>query len=275
MNRLFTILIPNYNGAQFIDRCIQSVLTQSYQHFEIVVVDGKSTDESHTIVDRLSQTDTRIKRIAKPVDRGLSDAVNIGIDAAKGDYMLWLGNDDYLVDNLVLEDANEFISNYSRESGVIPVICYGGYKIHWTALGTFENRTKRDFDYNLMWFTDSIMCGNVFFSPQFCKQHNIRLNDELRFCMDYDLWLQMIARLRTRSQVACIRNRFVHVFTMRADNITGGNIYQSTLEAMHVALSHTRNPLKWGGIYAFIGVQLLFQKARASFFSARTHLSSL
>lgn len=274
MKRLFTILIPNYNGDQFIDRCIQSILSQSYSNFEIVVVDGKSTDESHILVDKLSRTDARVRRISHPVDENLSDAVNIGIDAARGDYMLWLGNDDYLVDNSVLNDANEFIDNYANEKSVEPVICYGGYKIHWTTADTLENRAKRDLDYDLMWFTDSIMCGNVFFSPHFCRQHRIRLKTDLHYCMDYDLWLQIIA-LTNRSQVACIKNRFIHVFTMRSGNITGGSIYKSTFEAMRVALSHTRNPLKWGGICAFIGVQLAFQKVRESFFRVKTHLSIL
>ncbi|QKZ11539.1 glycosyltransferase [Spirosoma sp. KUDC1026] len=274
MKRLFTILIPNYNGDQFIARCIESAQKQTYTNLEIIVIDGKSTDNSHRIVDTMRLSDPRIRRISTPVDHGLSDAVNIGIQAAVGDYALWLGNDDYLVDNRVLEDADTFLTQYSITTGINPVICYGGYKIHWTESGQFENRSKRDLDYHLMWFTDSIMCGNVFFSPRFCKQHGIRLKDKLRYCMDYDLWLQMIEKTTDRRQTACLTDRFVHVFTMRSDNITGGNIYKSTREALGVALAHTRNPLKWVGIYAFIGFQLGFQKTRELYFGAQTHFSS-
>ncbi|MBC7569375.1 MAG: glycosyltransferase [Spirosoma sp.] len=269
MSRLFTILIPNYNGADYIRRCIESVQGQTYSNYEIVVVDGKSSDSSHVLVDNLSQSDSRIRRVNKPIDTGLSDAINIGIDTARGEYVLWLGNDDYLVDTQVLADADAFLTDYIARTDVTPIICYGGYKIHWTESNTFENRFKRDLDYNLMWFTDSIMCGNVFFSPQFCRQHHIRLKDKLRYCMDYDLWLQMMESATSRQQVACIPNRLVHVFTMRSDNITGGNIYKSTQEAMGVALAHTRNPVKRAGIYAFIGFQLAFQKAREAYFSIR------
>ena len=274
MKRLFTILIPNYNGAQFIARCIESAQNQTYTNLEIVIIDGKSTDDSHRIIDALSRSDARVYRISEPVDKGLSDAINIGIDNARGEYALWLGNDDYLVDNRVVEDADAFLTSYGNATGVTPVVCYGGYKIHWAKSNTFENRSKRDLDYKLMWFTDSIMCGNVFFSPQFCKQHGIRLKDSLRYCMDYDLWLQMINKITDRRQVACIPNRFVHVFTMRHDNITGGNMYKSTHEAMSVALAHTSNPLKWVGIYAFTGFQLAFQKAREAYFAIHTHFST-
>ena len=267
--RLFTLLIPNYNGAQYVARCIASIQNQTHTNLEILVVDGKSTDGSHEIVDALSRSDNRIRRVSEPVDVGLSDAVNIGIDAAAGSYALWLGNDDYLVDKQVLADADAFLNQYTEQTGVEPAICYGGYKIHWTESNTFENRFKRDLDYNLMWFTDSIMCGNVFFSPQFCRQHRIRLKNQLRYCMDYDLWLQMMEQTTSRQQVACIPNRLVHVFTMRSDNITGGNIYKSTHEAMGVALAHTRNPAKRVGIYAFIGFQLVFQKVREAYFSIR------
>ncbi|AQG81586.1 glycosyltransferase [Spirosoma montaniterrae] len=274
MNRLFTILIPNFNGAEFIIRCIESVRNQTYTNVEVVVVDGKSIDGSHQLVDDIARLDKRVRRVDKPLDIGLSDAVNIGIASAKGDYVLWLGNDDYLVDDCVLDDVNTFLDSYQSETGIEPVICYGSYKIHWTASNVTENRLKRDLDYHLMWFTDSIMCGNVFFRPAFCKQHNILLKTHLQYCMDYDLWLQMIDKITDRREVACIPKRFIHVFSMREGNITGGNIYKSTYEAKNVALGHTRNPLKWIGIYLFIGTQLSFQKVRALYLNAYTFFST-
>ena len=114
-----------------------------------------------------------------------------------------------------------------------------------------------------MWMTDAIMCGNVFFSVDFCKQHSIYLSPSYRYGMDYDLWLQMISKFSNRRQISCIPNRYIHSFTQSSQNITGGNMTASALEAMHIALKYSENNYaKKIGIYTFIGVQLIFQQVR-------------
>ena len=260
-NIKFSVLIPNYNGEKYISRCINSILNQSFTNFEIVIVDGKSEDNSHRIIAEYLNKDKRLRHIKYPVDTCLSDAVNIGIANSEGDYILWLGNDDYLIDPDVLKDTHAFILNNYLNRAKKPVILYGGYKIFWSRQNIYEKRKKRDLDYHFMWFTDSIMCGNVFFERAFCINNNIKLKNNLKYCMDYDLWLQIISKCN-RDDVVCMKDRYVHVFTMREDNITGGGVYNSTKEALQVALSHNKNPFKTVGIYIFIGIQLVFQRSR-------------
>lgn len=87
-----SVIIPTYNRARFIKRAISSVLCQTYQNFEIIVVDGPSTDNTQDIVKKIQ--DKRIKYMRPKIQRGVSAARNAGIDQAKGEFIAFLDSDD-------------------------------------------------------------------------------------------------------------------------------------------------------------------------------------
>lgn len=91
MSDLVSIVIPNYNYAQYIGACIQSVLDQTYEDFEVLVVDDGSTDQSLEIARGF--TDPRVKVLPKP-NGGVSSAKNMGIQAATGRWVGFLDSDD-------------------------------------------------------------------------------------------------------------------------------------------------------------------------------------
>ena len=263
-----SVILPNWNGAKHINKCLDSILSQSYSNFEVLVVDAKSTDDSHQIIANYTLRDFRIRHVIDSEDNCLSNAVNIGIKNATGDYAIWIGGDDYFVDKEVFGDAVNFMLTYNNRIGQEGIIFYGGYVIDWVASGVKEMRPKSNLDYHLMWMTDAIMCGNVFFNVPFCKQHTIQLSPSCRYGMDYDLWLQIMSKFESRQQMTCIPDRYIHVFTQSGQNITGGNMTASALEAMQIALKYSgNNYAKKLGIYAFIGVQIAYQKLRDLFLS--------
>lgn len=94
----FTIIIPTYNASKNIAICINSVLQQTFSDFEIVVVDGASTDDTVEIVKSFNES--RI-RIVSEKDKGIFDAMNKGIDLATGEYLLFLGADDILTQDIM------------------------------------------------------------------------------------------------------------------------------------------------------------------------------
>ena len=89
MNELISVIIPVYNEDSYLEICVQSVLNQSYKTIEIILVDDGSTDSSGAICDELARNDRRIRVIHKP-NGGLSDARNIGIKNAKGNFFFSL-----------------------------------------------------------------------------------------------------------------------------------------------------------------------------------------
>lgn len=97
-----SIILPCYNVEQFLAKSIQSVLTQTYTDFELLVVIDGSPDKSKQIADKFAETDSRIKVFEKE-NGGLSDARNYGLERAKGEFVYFMDSDDWVEPNL-LED---------------------------------------------------------------------------------------------------------------------------------------------------------------------------
>ena len=94
-NPKVTVVLPIYNVEKYLNRCIQSVVNQSYNNLEIILVDDGSTDRSGTLCDEWEKKDSRIRVIHKK-NAGLGEARNSGIDSATGQYICFFDSDDYI-----------------------------------------------------------------------------------------------------------------------------------------------------------------------------------
>ena len=90
-----SVIIPVYNVEKYLPRCIKSVLDQTYQDLEIILVDDGTKDNSGIMCDEYATKDNRIRVIHKE-NGGLSSARNSGIEIATGDAVFFLDSDDYL-----------------------------------------------------------------------------------------------------------------------------------------------------------------------------------
>lgn len=97
---MISVIIPVYNVENFLEKCIESVLEQSYKNLEIILVDDGSTDKSGKICDEYKMTDNRIKVIHK-ANGGLSDARNTGLKTARGKYYSFIDSDDYIASEML------------------------------------------------------------------------------------------------------------------------------------------------------------------------------
>ena len=96
---MISVIIPIYNVENYLKKCIESVINQTYKNLEIILVNDGSNDNSKNIIDEYSTIDNRIKVINKE-NGGLSDARNAGIEIAKGDYITFLDSDDWIELNM-------------------------------------------------------------------------------------------------------------------------------------------------------------------------------
>ena len=92
---LISIIVPVYNVEEFIDVCLLSITKQTYSNLEIIIVDDGSTDNSGKICDQWEEKDNRIKVIHKQ-NGGLSDARNVGLDNAAGEWIMFVDSDDFV-----------------------------------------------------------------------------------------------------------------------------------------------------------------------------------
>lgn len=95
MDRLVSVIVAVYNIEEYLPRCVDSILAQTYEKLEIILVDDGSTDKSGRICDEYAEKDSRIQVIHKK-NGGLSDARNAGMDIATGEYIGFVDGDDWI-----------------------------------------------------------------------------------------------------------------------------------------------------------------------------------
>ncbi len=105
MDTLISIIVPVYKVEEFLDRCVNSLVNQTYRNLEIILVDDGSPDNCPILCDNWAKKDDRIKVLHK-VNGGLSDARNHGLEIATGEYILYVDSDDYID----LDTCSRFVS---------------------------------------------------------------------------------------------------------------------------------------------------------------------
>ena len=91
---MISIIVPTWNRRALLPRCIDSVLSQSYSNWELIIVDDGSTDGTSTLLEKYTREDKRIRYLQLDGNTGVANARNIGVNAAKFDYVCFLDSDD-------------------------------------------------------------------------------------------------------------------------------------------------------------------------------------
>lgn len=115
-NKLVSVIVPVYNVEKYLKKCVESIVTQTYQNLEIILVDDGSTDASGQMCDGWIAKDDRIVVIHKP-NGGLSDARNAGLNIAQGSYYAFIDSDDYISTDMI-ETMLDSAKNNSCEIAV-------------------------------------------------------------------------------------------------------------------------------------------------------------
>lgn len=129
---LISIVVPVYNVEKYIEKCVLSILNQTYEKFELLIVDDGSKDSSGEICDKLAENDVRIKVIHQE-NKGLSGARNTAIDIAKGKYITFIDSDDY-IEKDYLEYLYMLCKKYNTKISICAqsVVTNKGKKIEYT-----------------------------------------------------------------------------------------------------------------------------------------------
>ena len=128
MNPLVSIIVPVFQVEKYLEKCISSIIAQTYKNLEIILVDDGSTDNCPAICEQFQREDDRIKVIHQE-NGGLSHARNVGLEVARGDYIGFVDSDDWIEPNMY-----ENLMSALQESGADIAVCR--YQIE------FEDSTK-------------------------------------------------------------------------------------------------------------------------------------
>jgi len=152
---MITIITPTFNAASCIERCIQSSINQTYTNVEHLIMDGQSTDETIAIVQQHQEKYPQRIRLISEKDKGIYDAMNKGVKHAKGKWLLFLGADDFLYNNTVLEKVSTILMNMEKD------IVYGNAwmeKMNAVYDGMFdtEKLLKHNFCHQAVFYESSV-----------------------------------------------------------------------------------------------------------------------
>lgn len=176
-----SIIIPCYNMEPYIAETLDSVVAQSYNNWECIIIDDGSSDNTESIVKNYCNKDTRFKYI-KQGNEGVSAARNNGIKQAKGEYILPLDGDD-LIDQTYIQKAESFLSEHP---GTKLVYCKAD------KFGEIQGEWQLDkYSYNNLIWENCIFCSALFRHTDYDQTmgYNINMKEGLE---DWDFWLSLI-----------------------------------------------------------------------------------
>ena len=191
----FSIIVPVYNVENELSKCIDSILGQSVEDFELILVDDGSTDRSREICDDYGKKDRRIKVIHKS-NRGVSSARNSGLDIANGEYIVFVDSDDYVTEDyleklynpnvgMVLEgikhikvDRENYIILNNKSSGI--------FKINEEIINEIIESKYINTVYSKMYHNNIIQKKNIRF-----REYMI-MSEDTMFIIDYMKYIDNI-----------------------------------------------------------------------------------
>lgn len=190
---LVSVILPVYNGADFVGQTIESILGQTYQNMEIIIVDDASTDCSLEVIR--SYQDPRIKVVACEKNRNVAYSGNIGFKAAKGKYVALIGHDDLWKQNKLekqiafLEEHPSYSSCFTRMDVIDEdqMVCKGSFL--YQVISETDRPAKA-------WIRKLFLEGNYFCAPSACiRKEMLDRAGYYRLALlqlqDYDLWLRL------------------------------------------------------------------------------------
>jgi len=238
----FSIIIPNYNWGSFLDGCINSILHQEYLNYEIIIIDGKSTDNSHKIINHHKNINADKIIWIQNEDAWISNAFNIWVSRSQWDYILYLGSDDYLY-KWILEN----VSNYIRQINDYWIISPNDINIFCDSINYFSRKNlfeKRVFPTytitraNLIKYSNLMWLQTVFFNKDRIKSN--KLDESNKYSMDYEIYFRMLNDWQVFVSMPKISTIIYHW-----SNISSMFSYNSYVEANRIAIKNIKYSFEW------------------------------
>ncbi len=147
---VISIIVPVYNAEKYLRKCVDSILQQTYRHIEAILVDDGSPDECPAICDEYAKIDDRVRVIHKE-NGGVSSARNAGLDAANGEYIVFVDADDY-IDTAYIETLYDDAAKHSAD-----LVCSNNASVREQQIQICERRSAFAQRYGELGTIDEIM----------------------------------------------------------------------------------------------------------------------
>lgn len=221
----FSIITITYNSQTYLEETLRSVKEQVFTDYEHIIWDGGSHDNTLQIARKFPHI-----KIYQGKDLGISDAMNKGASFAQGEFILHLHSDDLLEDKYTLERVNSFLKDFPKTSwiyGRARIIDSNGH--HMRSTNFIPYSAKRLRKYNIITHPATFLSRPLFIQSG-------GFNKDLKFCMDYELWLRL-------SQItpAQAMPHFIAKFREHSQSLSTKESLSVANEAYKVRNAYTKN----------------------------------
>lgn len=199
-----SIVLPTYNGEKYIKKSIESIINQSFEDWELIIVNDCSTDLTPKIVNDYASQDNRIKVINNVENKKLPESLNIGFRKSIGEYLTWTSDDNEYLPN-ALANMHQVLSNNSD----CYMVCANMQIVDWSGkfLGNFEVS-------NLLWPNNSV--GACFMYKREVYEKVGEYNAKLFLVEDYDYWIRVVRRFGTIKTI----NNILYLYRSHKESLT-------------------------------------------------------
>ena len=184
---LISIVLPVYNGSNYLEKAINSVLNQSYKNYELIIINDGSDDEGKTEKIALQNSSEKIVYF-KQENGGVSSALNRGIKISKGDYICWLSHDDEFLPDKLSSQVELFNSRNKID------FIYGDYFFsndNSEIIGECLCPKESKYIVSDM-FQAMFICGSTIMFKKECVENNNLFNEDLKYTQDAEFWIRNI-----------------------------------------------------------------------------------
>ena len=210
---LVSVVMPTYNRLDLLPRSIDSILNQTYDKFEFIIVDDGSTDGSANLLQSYAQIDPRIRILTNEKNKGIAYSRNRGTDAAKGKYVAIMDSDDVSLPTR-LEKHVEYLEKHDD------VIALNALYLEMGREKNGVNNWVPPHRFEVIFHLKNYYTNISFFRTDFIRRHNIRYDETLMSSEDYDFWSKIFlkgGKLRMLNE---------HLFNLRRHRTNSREYYQ-------------------------------------------------
>lgn len=241
---MISIIVPVYNASSYIESCIKSVIVQEFQDWECIIIDDGSTDNSLSICNKISESDSRI-RVYSQNNSGVSAARNTGIEKIKGEWLLFLDADDQLLPGSLV-----VLSKYLNATD--PILF--GFQMKNKAgcvnyiprhLQTIDLDNKDDLKYV------SFRVWQYLIPTRIIHDNNLKFSNQLKYGEDAELLSRLLFVTKKLNIIDEMIYQYNNANVSATTNISYMNRLQH-LECSQICLSHNENVLS-----CFIAAKLI------------------
>ena len=232
---LISIIIPSYNKVKYIEKTLQSIVTQKNANFEVIIQDGGSTDGTLDVIKKYAKKYPKLISFVSKKDGGQLDAINKGLKKAKGDIVTFINADDVYTEGALESVTGHYTENpdslWFAGKGI--VIDENDNEI--AKLATFyKSFLLSHATYYMLLTTNFLMQPSVFLTKKALKKYGLFTGTKFAV-MEYDMWLKI-----GKDQMPVVINKVLTKFRLEKDTKTSTNSKKLLMEDEKIVKKYTK-----------------------------------